>query len=94
MARYIYKYAVRIEDTPTDYLLDEGVEILSVGLQYDPAWLEDVIVFYAYCEDFAPTKPRRFRVVGTGHQLPEGAVHRGTIVDGRFVWHLLEVPIP
>lgn len=94
MARYIYKYTVPINDSETDLLLDEGVEILSVGLQYSPQWRTETIVFYAYCEDGAPTNPRRFRVVGTGHELPEGAIHRGTVPQGLFVWHLVEVPIP
>lgn len=98
MARYIYEYSVPINDSETDLLLDEGVEILSVGLQYSPQWLEEVIVFYAYCEDGAPTSPRRFRVVGTGHRLPEGAAHRGCVSQTSgsmlFVWHLVEVPIP
>lgn len=91
MARYIFEYAVRIDDTPTQLLLDEGVEILHVDIQYDTNWLEEVIVFYAYCEDGVPNgAPRTFRVVGTGHQLPERTVHRGTVKDGPYVWHLLE----
>lgn len=36
---------------------------------------------------------RRFRVFGTGHMIPEGAVYIGTCMDGEFVWHLYEVSI-
>jgi hypothetical protein len=36
---------------------------------------------------------RRFRIVGTGHRLPDEAIrHVGTALDGPFVWHLVELP--
>jgi hypothetical protein len=92
MARYIYKYSVLLRG-PQQILLDEGAEVLAVGMQYDPQWLEDVVVFWAYCEDGKPNgAPRTFVIVGTGHEVPEGAVHRGTVQqDDGFVWHLMEV---
>lgn len=94
MARYIYKYQVPINGQ-TQLLLDEGVEILSVLLQYDEQYLEDVIVFYAYCTDGVPNgKPRTFEVFGTGHEIPENAVHRGSAKDGVYVWHLMELVYP
>lgn len=39
-----------------------------------------------------PAVVRSFRVVGTGHPLPEGSLHVGTsmIPGDRLVWHLLE----
>jgi hypothetical protein len=93
MARYIFKYGVRIDDVPTQHLLDEGAEILSVGIQYDPSWLEEVVVFWAFCEDGVPNgKPRTFKVIGTGHEAPEDAVYHGTVQQPPFVWHLVEVP--
>lgn len=91
MARYIYKYAIPLHG-PAQFLLDEGVEILHVGMQYDPQYLEDVVVFWAYCTDGAPTAPRSFKIVGTGWEVPKGAIHRGTVQQGQFVWHLMEVP--
>ena len=34
---------------------------------------------------------RSFQVVGTGHPFHENTKHLGTVIDGRFVWHLLEI---
>lgn len=93
MARYIYKYSVPIARGDVQLLLDEGAEILSVGMQYDTQWLENVVVFWAFCEDGKPNgAPRAFCVVGTGWEVPEGAIHRGTVQDGQLVWHLMETP--
>lgn len=33
---------------------------------------------------------RDWAVIGTGWSVPEGMEHRGTWVDGEFVWHLFE----
>lgn len=27
-------------------------------------------------------------VVGTGHPVPQGRAHRGSFIDGPFVWHV------
>lgn len=38
-------------------------------------------------------KIRAFRVVGTGHQMPDDVVYRGTAKspDNQFIWHLIEL---
>lgn len=91
MARYIFKYRVPFHG-PTQLLLDEGADILAVGMQYDSQYLEDVVVFWAYCEDGVPNgAPRTFQIVGTGWEVPEGAIHRGTVQNGSLVWHLMEL---
>jgi hypothetical protein len=33
---------------------------------------------------------RTFFVLATGQSIPRDAVHRGTTLDGEFVWHLYE----
>jgi hypothetical protein len=35
--------------------------------------------------------PRTFKTFGTGHDLPEEAMHIGTYIDSPFVWHIYEV---
>lgn len=34
---------------------------------------------------------RKVVVVGTGHPVPQGATHLGSVVSQPFVWHLYEV---
>lgn len=34
---------------------------------------------------------KTFIVVGTGHEIPENYVHRGTTQDGLFDWHVYEL---
>lgn len=89
--RYIYEYTVPIGGAETQLLLDEHAEILHVAVQYDASFLEEAVVFWAYCVDGAPTKPRTFRVIGTGWDVPDGAVHCGTAIQGYYVWHLMEM---
>lgn len=31
-----------------------------------------------------------FRVFGTGHEIPDKCVHRGSVVINPFVWHVYE----
>lgn len=40
----------------------------------------------------APTLPRQFKVIGTGHAVPSGVLHVGSVVCPPFVWHLYEEP--
>lgn len=91
MARYIHKHVCRVGDE-VQVLLDQRAEILSVGSQYDTQWLDDVVVFWTFREDGCPVAPRSFKVIGTGWEVPVGAVHRGTAQVGQLVWHLLELP--
>lgn len=90
--RYLQEYSVPLGSGTVEFLLDEGAEILDVGLKYDPRYLEDAVVFWVYCTDFAPTSPRRFVVIGTDWVVPDGAYHWGTAQRDHATWHLLEVP--
>lgn len=47
-------------------------------------WLEAVA---GQCE---PHTGRRFAAFGTGHDIPLGWAHRGSLIDGSFVWHIYE----
>jgi len=88
--RYITKYTVGDLGTDTELLLDEHAEILDVGIEYDSAALVDVVVFWAFNVDGAPTTPRTFRAIGTGWEVPEDGVHVGTAKQGFIERHLIE----
>lgn len=38
-----------------------------------------------------PHKERWLEVFGTGHQIPSGATHVSSVIDGRFVWHIYDL---
>lgn len=52
----------------------------------DPAYVE---VWHEVLDDAVPST-RRFRVFGTGQDVPDRATHAGTAVIGPLVWHLYE----
>lgn len=35
---------------------------------------------------------RRMMAFGTGHDIPKGLTHVGSLIDGSFVWHIYELP--
>jgi Tfp pilus tip-associated adhesin PilY1 len=37
-------------------------------------------------------KDRLFAVFGTGREIDDDAIHRGSMLDGSFVWHVFERP--
>ena len=41
--------------------------------------------------DHTVVTPRRFRVYGTGHDIPCDAAYVGTAQDGPYMWHVYEV---
>lgn len=88
----IYKYGVPLGGHARELIIDEHAKILHVEMEYSPALLEDIVVFWAVHDDDASPRCRHFQIVGTGHPLPEGAVHRGTVKAPPFVWHLVELP--
>lgn len=63
-----------------------GAEILTVRLQ------GGVPSIWALVD---PTSPhivvRTFRIIGTGHDVPNDATYVSTWLDGHFVWHLFEI---
>ena len=48
-------------------------------------------VRYAKPSDKPEPVHRSFMVVGTGQPVYDNTKHLGTVIDGRFVWHLLEI---
>lgn len=66
-----------------------GAEILTVRLQ------GGVPSIWALVD---PTTPhivvRTFRIIGTGHDVPNDATYVSTWLDGHSVWHLFEIGTP
>lgn len=82
----IYRYEVPVDDQW------HGVPLTGDPLAVasrDPRGVE----FWAGRDPGVEPRVRMFRVVGTGHAVPEAARHWGTAVtaDGALVWHLLEL---
>lgn len=92
--RRIFKYQIPLKHEFTREL-HEGASVLCVQVQGENGlphiWVE--------CDPDRPTKPRHFRLYGTGHLIHEGVGeirYIGTFMldDGHFVGHLYEkVPV-
>jgi hypothetical protein len=52
----------------------------------------DLVDVFCLVDLEGPMTSREFRVVGTGHPVPEGYTYRGTAerADGALVWHVME----
>jgi hypothetical protein len=79
----IYRYEVPVDDQW------HAITGCSTPLHIDSRDPQ-VVEFWAWPRPDLPA--RFFRVFGTGHPIPDGAVYRGTTVapGGVLVWHLLE----
>lgn len=88
MTRRMYRYEVPIT-IPTELRLTSHP--LAFGVSADGWALE----FWAENDDSDPGVCRMFRVIGTGHVIPDGAVYRGTAprTASGLVWHLYEIPV-
>ena len=83
MSRAIYKYEIPIDDQWHEFTMPLQARVVHIGAQQADAvcaWAEvatggDEIV------------KRSFRIFGTGHPIPSGAVHQGSVISGAFVWH-------
>lgn len=82
----IYKYHLQVISTSQDQklVLPDGFKILSMQNQ------DDEITFWAEVNPGNISKPRRFRVFGTGWGIMdnEGFEHIGTVQIGSLVWHV------
>jgi len=78
ITRTIYKYPLQII---TELELCDPL-VVHVGMQDgEPfVWIQHANI------GFANTK-LTLRVIGTGHQIPDGTTHVGTFMDAPYVWH-------
>ncbi len=81
----VFKYPLNLAHF--DFRMPAGAKVLYVDL--DSAG--DLCLWAAVNPSpDHPTEARDFIVVGTGHDLPDGLEHLGSVVQGSFVWHVFE----
>ena len=88
--RKIWKYVLPREGE-FDLEMPYVVDFLDVQIQREEPCLWAMVI---------PESKKRtyhFKIVGTGHSIPDDAKtrilsHIGTFQDGVYVWHLFEVP--
>lgn len=82
-ARIVLKYPM-VGDSSTDMPVNSTVLHFDTQAGVPTIWVET---------DAYPSQRERrnFVIIGMGMVVPEGGVHRGTTLDGAFVWHLYEV---
>jgi hypothetical protein len=78
----IWRYVVPVDDRWHEL-------VLSGAILHVASRRADEVDVWALSSG-GPEVAREFRVFGTGHPLPEGVTHRGTALDGPYVWHLME----
>ena len=82
----VYKYQLSHSiGAPQEVDLPKDAAILHVDDQ------AGVITLWAQVDPHAPLVTRRFAVFGTGDDLPQDAVHRGTLLQHPYVWHIYEL---
>ncbi len=88
--RTVWKYTMRLNDR-IDFELPQDSKLVSVAMIPDT---NHELGFWFELETAAeiPTvnEVRRFAVVGTGHPIEDNLVHRCTVRDHEFVWHIYE----
>lgn len=81
--RSIWKFQLTAEEIP----MPEGAEVCTFEFQHG------IPCIWAIVDSDAPKAVRRFKIFGTGHELPTlgECCYVGTQQDGAFVWHLFEL---
>jgi hypothetical protein len=82
--RTIFKYPL-LHGIDNVLHMDKCGVVRRVGVQ------ENVCIWVEVCTN-ADQSARRFRVVGTGQEIPMGGVYAGSCNQDRFVWHVFEIP--
>lgn len=86
--RTIHKFPLSLEE-PTTVILPIGAKIVDFNAQGRELFFWALVNTNALYVDEVPVTST-FRVLGTGHPIPNGYEYRHTChVDG-YVWHLFE----
>jgi hypothetical protein len=80
--RSVYRFEVPVDDKDHTHTLTG--KVVHVGCRRP-----QVVEFWAIHVEELHAREHRFRVIGTGHPIPDGLVYVGTALDEPFVWHLL-----
>ena len=85
MTRTVHKYKLELTSEVQRWLMRETYKVVHVGLQngFIHLWVEvDTDTYNA---------ERRFQIFGTGHNIPDSAVHVGSVMVDPYVWHVYDV---
>lgn len=89
MSHRIWKYPLAFEEIQ-DVKMPAGSMVVHVAEQ------QEQIVLWALVDTAAPLEVRRFKLAGTGHEVPsDGEVfpYLGTaVMSNGYVWHVFDVP--
>lgn len=96
MRRKVLRYEIVVNDQPSTLPVGKVVHLSEYHQKHITGernrvevWVEVAIPeSWPYAENF-PTQ--RVQIFGTGHDLPEGAVHLASTLDGSLVWHLYQL---
>ena len=81
--RRVYKYAIPEPGTTRRIAVPEVHKPIHVGQDPDNTWC-----VWFEVDDIKREIGRTLLVVGTGHPIPDGFEHCGSLVQGPFVWHV------
>lgn len=81
----IYKYVLNITPPETVVNIPAGSIVRRVAMQNGEP------TFWAEVDTSAPKVSKIFRILGTGHEIPENAHWVGSCEDGPFIWHLFQM---
>jgi len=87
MKKVIWKYPMGMVST---HEMPEGAEFLSVQIQGNEQGLEVAMAWFLVWNSETNMVPRKFRIFGTGHEIPMDYKYLGTFQSPPFVWHLFE----
>ncbi|MFJ1782435.1 hypothetical protein ACIOKA_37650 [Streptomyces anulatus] len=85
----IYRYEIPVDDQNHRFTIGQGP-------LYFACRQDGIVEFWAYAPTVASALVREFTVIGTGHPIPVGTWHVGTVISpcGTLVWHVLEHALP
>lgn len=83
--RVIHRHQIPLSDADKVIDLCATSKIIHVAMKHS-----EVCIWVEQADPPLVPSPRYFRVFGTGHPIPEGYHHKGSVVDGGFVWHVYE----
>lgn len=83
----VFKYQLQYGITTLD--LPAGAKVLRFDMD---RMIDEPSIWVLVDRDLKETKPRKFCLFGTGHDIPMDSQMRyiGTCFEGQLVWHLFE----
>lgn len=92
--KVVHKHMLDLRDAVNEVPMSHLDKVLMAGWQPD-RMLEHQAAIWIETEvpaQEALGSTRRFRVIGTGHDVPPGGKWRASAIAGEFVWHVYELP--